>query len=174
MYKRIKFRSQYPSTWEDDDSQFVIAKSRFEKTVHLLDDLDAAQRPVILMNIRYLLAGKLARRQLEMWTVHVMEQAVQRLQDVSQNETKGILLLISLKGTSLGNYDVVYLKWLFEAIFRGYTGRFTQVLIYKAPAGFTQAWKLVKPILGFYSVLVKFVNKTDLKTYIPFIHHIPL
>eukprot|EP00958_Prasinococcus_capsulatus_P025795 scaffold4463_cov367-Prasinococcus_capsulatus_cf.AAC.7 len=121
MYKRIKFRSQYPVAWEPDD-QFRIAKSRYHKTIWLLPHLDAAGRPVVCIPMKQIHCGKFARRQLEMWTVKVIEDAIQRLLSTSQHQTKGVTLLISLKGTTLANYDVAYLKWLFDAIFHVHPG----------------------------------------------------
>ena len=59
------------------------------------------------------------------------------------------------------NADIEFTKFFIQCIFDYYPKRISQVLLIEAPFVFKPVWAIIKPLMGKYSSLVKFVKTKE-------------
>lgn len=73
--------------------------------------------------------------------------------------------IFDLRGFGPANADFAFVAFLIKAFFFYYPKRASEVLMVNAPWAFMPAYNLVKPALGKYAALIRFVDVLEVRTY---------
>ena len=76
-----------------------------------------------------------------------------------------LMCVFDLRGFTMKNADIDFVKFLIKCIFDYFHKRISQVLLIEPPWVFTPVWQIVKPLMGKYAALVKQVKAKDAKAY---------
>lgn len=68
---------------------------------------------------------------------------------------------------SLKNADLPFIRFFIKIMFDYYPKRISQVLLVAAPLAFQPMWGVVKPLLGKYASLVRFVTVQEAEAFFP-------
>lgn len=72
-----------------------------------------------------------------------------------------LLAIIDLHAFGPSNADFAFMRFLVDALYRYYPRRVAAVLLVDAPPGFAAVWAVVRPWLGKYGALARFVSARD-------------
>jgi hypothetical protein len=72
-----------------------------------------------------------------------------------------LLAVIDLHAFGPPNADFAFMRFLVDALYRFYPRRVAAVLLVDAPPGFAAVWGVVRPWLGKYGALARFVSARD-------------
>ena len=76
-----------------------------------------------------------------------------------------VLGIFDLRGFGMKNADFEFVQFLIQAFFFYYPKRAGEVLMVEAPWMFLPPYELMKPLLGKYSQLIRFVSVTEVREY---------
>jgi hypothetical protein len=105
--------------------------------------------------------GQFSERKSQELCAYYVEQAIAARPPGVEN----VMGIFDLRGFGLHNVDFVFVKFLIEAFFFYYPKRAGEVLMVDAPWAFMPPYEMMKPMLGKYAELMKFVSKQDVRTY---------
>jgi hypothetical protein len=76
-----------------------------------------------------------------------------------------VIGIFDLRGFGLQNADFTFVRFLIEAFFDFYPRRAAEVLMVDAPIAFMAPYEMIKPTLGKYGNLIKFVSRAQVRQY---------
>lgn len=115
---------------------------------------DVKGRPVVVVVAAKHLPSKHNLLESEKLCVYLLEKALSQL---PPGEEK-ILGIFDLRGFTLENGDLMFIKFLIDVFYNYYPKRLGQVLFVDAPLIFQPGWNIVKPWLKSYANLVRFCS----------------
>lgn len=119
---------------------------------------DRAGRPVLVIRVARHKLGEFPLDASQQLCNYYVETALSRLPP----PTESILGIFDLRGFGPSNADLGFAKFMIDCFFTYYPKRVSQVLMVDAPWIFQPTYQLVKPMLGKYSALVRFVTRKEL------------
>ena len=126
------------------------------------DRTDRYGRPVIVVDVSRHVTGEWPRESSQRLTGYFLDECVGRL----GGEEAAILGVFDLRRFKARNADVGYARFLVDVFFNFYPRRLGRVLFVDAPLIFQPPWQVIKPLLGKYSRLVRFVRSgPELESY---------
>ena len=153
-------------TWREENfskeslnAPAVIEEARTGKAV-LMKERDVLGRPVVLVT---LIKHEVATRVLEdtqKLCVKLLDEGLEELKKEGF-EQETVMCVYDLRGFSMKNADIDFTKFFISCIFDYYPKRISQVLLVEAPFVFKPVWGIIKPLMGKYSSLVKFVKAKE-------------
>ena len=105
--------------------------------------------------------GQFPPRKSQELCVYYIEKAIEARPDGIDT----VIGIFDLKGFGLQNADFVFVKFLIDAFFNFYPRRAAEVLMVDAPLAFMAPYEAIKPALGKYGNLIKFVSRHRLRQY---------
>lgn len=115
---------------------------------------DVTGRPVVVVVAAKHLPSKHDLLESEKLCVYFLEKALSQL---PPGEEK-ILGIFDLRGFTLQNGDLTFIKFLIDVFYNYYPKRIGQALFVDAPLIFQPGWNIVKPWLKSYANLVRFCS----------------
>ena len=76
-----------------------------------------------------------------------------------------VIGVFDLDGFGLSNADFAFVRFLIQAFFFYYPKRAGEVLMVDAPWAFMPPYELLKPLLGKYADLIRFVSREEAREY---------
>ena len=73
--------------------------------------------------------------------------------------------IFDLRGFGLNNADFAFVRFLIQAFFFYYPKRAGEVLMVDAPWAFMPPFELMRPMLGKYAQLIRFVSRAEARRY---------
>ncbi|CAL6425597.1 unnamed protein product [Bathycoccus prasinos] len=153
-------------TWREENfskeslnAPSVIEEGKTGKAV-LMKERDVLGRPVVLVT---LIKHEVATRVLEdtqKLCVKLLDEGLEELKNEGF-EQETVMCVYDLRGFSMKNADIDFTKFFISCIFDYYPKRISQVLLVEAPFVFKPVWGIIKPLMGKYSSLVKFVKAKE-------------
>ncbi|GAB4815000.1 hypothetical protein N2152v2_002046 [Parachlorella kessleri] len=121
---------------------------------------DRQGRPVILVRVAKHVIGQSPLVESQRLCVHIIDRALEQLEAEGwQQQT--VLGIFDLRGFSSRNGDLAFVRFMVDCFFIYYPKRLSQVLLVDAPWVFRPGWEVVRPWLGKYSALVRFVTADE-------------
>lgn len=93
--------------------------------------------------------------------VYYIERAIEARPDGVDT----VIGIFDLRGFGPRNADFKFVRFLIEAFFNFYPRRAAEVLMVDAPFAFMAPYEMVKPALGKYGNLIKFVSRDRVRQY---------
>ena len=143
------FGARFP--WEQ-----VEPEARTNKA-YVHDRTDRYGRPVIVVDVSRHLTGEWPSESSQRLTGYFLDECVARL----GTDEAAILGIFDLRRFRARNADIGYAKFLIDVFFNFYPRRLGRVLFVDAPLIFQPPWQIIKPLLGKYSSLVRFVRSGE-------------
>ena len=132
----------------------------------LLEQRDLLGRQVVSVKLTKHVIAERDLEDTKRLTVFLLDQGLQRIHEgAARGEPDTVLVVFDLRGFSTANADIDFLKFFIKCIFTYFPKRVSQVLFIEAPLVFRPVWGLVKPWLGKYSSLVRFVSVEEANEY---------
>eukprot|EP00854_Cymbomonas_tetramitiformis_P000583 gene583-984_t len=128
----------------------------------LCDDCDLLGRPVVVVDASKQVVYDRDLEASKQLCVHLMDSALLRMQGTG-SET--LLSIWDLRGFGTRNADISFLKFFVDCMFKYYPKRIGQVLLVEPPFVFQPVWQVIKPLLGKYSSIVRFVKVSEIEYY---------
>ena len=158
----------------------AVAKEAATGKAVLHSHPDASGRPVVLVTAVKHLTGAAPLRETVELGAFLVERAVELAGDpLVAGEAQPpqpssssppspfsspdgtLLAIIDLHAFGPRNADFAFMRFLVDALYRFYPRRVAAVLLVDAPAGFAAVWAVVRPWLGKYGALARFVSARD-------------
>lgn len=95
----------------------------------------------------------------------LLDDAIHSMEQSSGGQRECLLGIMDLRGFSMGNADPELANFLVDCFFKFYPKRMNELLLVDAPFMFRPTWQLIKPVLGKYAALVRFVSSRDVRDY---------
>mmetsp|Transcript_5668 Transcript_5668/g.9976 ORF Transcript_5668/g.9976 Transcript_5668/m.9976 type:complete len:313 (-) Transcript_5668:793-1731(-) len=95
----------------------------------------------------------------------VLDHAINEMESESNGQRECVLGILDLRGFGRQNADGALAEFLMDCFFKFYPKRMNELLLVDAPFLFRPTWAFVKPLLGKYSKMVKFVKASEVKEY---------
>ncbi|KAL5723889.1 hypothetical protein ACHQM5_007227 [Ranunculus cassubicifolius] len=156
LSRAIKWRQEFGVSDLSEESLKRIAATG---KAYIHESPDVNGRPVLIVVASKHFPAKEDPIENQRLCVLMIEKALSRLPS-GQEEILGIF---DLRGFTIENADLEFLKFLFDVFYYYYPRRLSQVLYVDAPFVFQPLWQLVKPLLKSYASLVKFVSAETLR-----------
>lgn len=115
---------------------------------------DVTGRPVVVVVAAKHLPSKHDLLESEKLCVYLLEKSLSQLPPGKEK----ILGIFDLRGFTLQNGDVIFIKFLIDVFYNYYPKRIGQALFVDAPLVFQPGWNIVKPWLKSYANLVRFCS----------------
>jgi len=138
----------------------------------LLDAQDLLGRQVVSVTLTKHVIGEYPLSDTKCLTVHLLDEGLERIHAANAGAAESepempetVLAMFDLRGFGMANADIDFLKFFIRCIFSYFPKRVSQVLLVDAPFVFRPVWVVVKPMLGKYSGLVRFVSLAEAKEY---------
>ena len=144
---------QFP--WEQVEPEAQTGKA------YVHDTTDRFGRPVIVVDVGKHVTGDWPIESSERLTGYFLDECVAKL----DGDEAVILGIMDLRDFRARNADIGYAKFLVDVFFSFYPRRLGRVLLVDAPLIFQPPWQVVKPLLGKYAKLVKFISSKELDSY---------
>ncbi|CAG9464569.1 unnamed protein product [Pedinophyceae sp. YPF-701] len=166
LRKTIEFRKEFRAetlTAGDVASEAATGKS------YVHDKRDVFGRPVLIVVAARHEIGAAPIRDSQEYAVYLMERCVEQIEGAGTRGEAGrdaetVLGLFDLRNFSARrNGDIEFITFLVKLFFNIYPKRIGQVLLVDAPFVFKPVWAVIKPLLGKYSKLVRFVSADEVK-----------
>jgi len=87
--------------------------------------------------------------------------------DENSVQSECVLGIMDLRGFRLPNADPKLANFLVDCFFKYYPKRMNEMLLVDAPFVFRPTWLIVKPVLGKYSSIVRFISADKVGSYFP-------
>ena len=142
---------------------------------------DSYGRPVVIVDCSKHILGEWSGESSQRVTGYVLDQCIasNRLErknslpskdnpaseDHDDDDDIVLLGIFDLRHFTSRNADMAYARFLVSAFFDYYPRRLGRVLLVDAPIIFRPLYAVIKPLLGKYGKLVRFVKKEQLKEY---------
>ena len=161
LKKIVKYQSWRKENFSQEslNAPSVIEEAKTGKAV-LMKERDVLGRPVVLVT---LIKHEVATRVLEdtqKLCVKLLDEGLEELKKEGF-EQETVMCVYDLRGFSMKNADIDFTKFFISCIFDYYPKRISQVLLVEAPFVFKPVWGIIKPLMGKYSSLVKFVKAKE-------------
>lgn len=140
----------------------------------LLPELDAFDRPVIYVTLtKHETETRELARTCKL-CVRLVDDALERMGYVYEDSAPAasrassqqtLLCVFDLRGFTMKNADIEFVKFFIKCIFDYFPKRISQVLLIEPPWVFTPVWQIVKPLMGKYASLVRQVKASDAAAY---------
>ena len=145
----------------------------------LLPELDAFERPVIYVTLtKHETETRELARTCKL-CVRLVDEALERMgygYDDATSTTAAaaapqtsspqtLLCVFDLRGFTMKNADIEFVKFFIKCIFDYFPKRISQVLLIEPPWVFTPVWQIIKPLMGKYASLVRQVKASDAAAY---------
>jgi hypothetical protein len=150
---RQEFRAQ-DTTWEMVKAEAGTGKA------YVHSQKDVFGRPVIVIRVTRHVTGEYPLEDSKRLCVYMLEKALSQLPEGQET----VLGIFDLRGFKNRNTDLGFVRFLVDIFFTYYPKRLGQVLFLEAPWIFQPGWSIVKPWLGKYAALVRFVNLEQLQS----------
>uniref|UniRef100_A0A061S9V7 Motile sperm domain-containing protein 2-like n=1 Tax=Tetraselmis sp. GSL018 TaxID=582737 RepID=A0A061S9V7_9CHLO len=157
LQEMMKWRREFGV---DRITEAMVAAEAATGKAQLWDHPDVWGQPVVLVRVDRHVIGEVPLEDSIRLCVSVLEKAQQQAEAAGTETALGIF---SLKDFGPQNADIVFAKFLIEALFTYYPKRFSQILFVDAPFVFQAPWKIIKPMLRKYSALVRFVSAKEVR-----------
>mmetsp|Transcript_11351 Transcript_11351/g.29101 ORF Transcript_11351/g.29101 Transcript_11351/m.29101 type:complete len:308 (-) Transcript_11351:233-1156(-) len=151
----LRWRSEFRV---DAITDAMIAAEAATGKAELWRHCDVNGQPVVLVRVDKHVTGKVPLDESIRLCVAILEEAESQ---AVESGVETILGIFDLKAFNSSNADFGFAKFLVDAFFTYYPKRLSQVLFVDAPWIFQPAWAVVKPWLGKYAALVKFVSAAE-------------
>jgi len=141
------------------NAQSVVEEAKTGKAV-LMDERDILGRPVVLVTLIKHDVGTRVLEDTQKLCVKLLDEGLAELK-AEGFEQETVMCVYDLRGFSMKNADIDFTKFFISCIFDYYPKRISQVLLVDAPFVFKPVWAIIKPLMGKYSSLVKFVKAKE-------------
>lgn len=105
--------------------------------------------------------GEFSTRESQELCAYFIEEAIAACPPGVEN----VMGIFDLREFGLQNADFNFVNFLIDAFFLYYPKRAGEVLMMEAPWAFMPPFELMKPMLGKYADLIKFVSKDEARRY---------
>ncbi|KAF9624650.1 hypothetical protein IFM89_012696 [Coptis chinensis] len=151
LSKAIKWRQEFGvSALSEESFKTIVGTGK----AYIHEFLDVNNRPVLIVAASKHFPAKEDSAENQKFCVYLIEKALSKLPEGEEE----ILGIFDLRGFSIENADIEFLKFLFDVFYYYYPRRLGQVLYVDAPFVFEPLWQLVKPLLKSYASLVRFCS----------------
>lgn len=150
--------------YDDLDTPAVAEEAATKKAV-LLEERDVCGRPVVYVTLT---RHEVETRELERTCklcVKLVDEALERLRAEGEGASETIMCVFDLRGFTMKNADIDFVKFFIKCIFDYFPKRISQVLLIEPPWVFTPVWQIIKPLMGKYAALVKQVKAKEAKEF---------
>jgi len=150
--------------YDDLDTPAVAEEAATKKAV-LLEERDVCGRPVVYVTLT---RHEVETRELERTCklcVKLVDEALERLRAEGEGANETIMCVFDLRGFTMKNADIDFVKFFIKCIFDYFPKRISQVLLIEPPWVFTPVWQIIKPLMGKYAALVKQVKAKEAKEF---------
>jgi hypothetical protein len=107
------------------------------------------------------IVGQFSKRESQMLCVHFIEKAIRACPPGIDT----VIGIFDVAGFGLGNADLTFVHFLIEAFFFYYPKRAGEVLMVDAPWAFMPPFEMMRPLLGKYGELIRFVPRREALSY---------
>lgn len=160
-YNTWRVENQY------DNISFESVREEFDtgKAV-LLEERDLLGRQVVSVTLTKHVIAERDLEDTKRLTVYLLDKGLERIRAGAANGCpETVLAVFDLRGFSAANADIDFLKFFIECIVTYFPKRVSEVLFIEAPFVFRPVWSVVKPWLGKYSSLARFVTVEEANAY---------
>lgn len=140
-----------------------VAREAATGKAYLHTHLDRFSRPALVIRVARHKVGQFTERESQELCIYYIEKAI----DARPPGVDNVLGIFDLRGFSVSNADFGFVRFLIQAFFFYYPRRAGEVLMVDAPWAFMPPYELMKPLLGKYAQLIRFVSTADLRDYFP-------
>jgi len=157
--------------WRSEDgyenlsrSQEVEEEALSGKAV-LLNERDVLGRPVVYVTLtKHDVETRELARTCKL-CVKLVDEALETLRNEGPGASETLMCVFDLRGFSMKNADIDFVKFFIKCIFDYFPKRISQVLLIEPPWVFTPVWQIIKPLMGKYASLVKQTKAKEAKEY---------
>eukprot|EP00891_Asterochloris_glomerata_P004220 jgi/Astpho2/4220/Aster-05183 len=153
----LRWRQEFKA---DDIAWDTVKAEAATGKVYMHDHKDRLGRPVIVVKVAKHITGEWQLDDSKRLCVYMLERAISQLPEGQET----VLGIFDLRGFKNKNADLGFVRFLVDIFFTFYPKRLGQVLMLDAPWIFQPGWAVVKPWLGKYAGLVKFVKADELQS----------
>jgi hypothetical protein len=131
----------------------------------LLAERDVLGRPVVYVTLtKHDVETRELARTCKL-CVKLVDEALEALRAEGDGASETIMCVFDLRGFSMKNADIDFVKFFIKCIFDYFPKRISQVLLIEPPWVFTPVWQIIKPLMGKYASLVKQTKAKEAKEY---------
>lgn len=161
------------NAWREEKGYHSIAFASVEEEFNtgkavLLDQRDVLGRQVVAVTLTKHVIAERDLEDTKRLTVYLLDRGLDTIRaGAADGEPETVLTVFDLRGFSTANADIDFLKFFVECIFTYFPKRVSEVLFVEPPFVFRPVWAVVKPWLGKYSSLARFVTLEEANDYFP-------
>eukprot|EP00892_Ulva_mutabilis_P005675 jgi/Ulvmu1/347/UM001_0352.1 len=149
--------------------EFNVHRVRYESVkreadtgkAYLHEHQDIYGRPVLVIRVSKHVIGQFTERQSQELCTYFIEQAIAARPEGIDT----VMGIFDLKGFTIFNADFNFVRFLIQAFFNYYPKMAGEVLMVDAPSAFLASYELMRPALGKYGNLIRFVKRAEVARY---------